>query len=49
MTVLIFTKKNVKKGDNLLYDYNEAKDMYPTDQFVWPMFVLKVKKFLGVN
>eukprot|EP00347_Sterkiella_histriomuscorum_P019555 403341187 len=33
-TVMIYTQRNVKKGEQLLYDYNEAKNMYPTDDFV---------------
>lgn len=33
-TVLIFTKRSVKKGEELLYDYNEAKDLYPTNDFI---------------
>lgn len=34
-TVLLYTYRNVKKGENLRYDYNEAgKDLYPTDHFV---------------
>ena len=34
-TVLLFTKRNIKKGETLLYDYNEAgKNMYPTDHFI---------------
>ena len=34
-TVLLFTKRNVKKGEQLLYDYNEAgKDFYPTSSFI---------------
>jgi len=34
-TVLLFTKRNVKKGEQLLYDYNEAgKGLYPTNSFV---------------
>lgn len=33
-TVLIYTSRNIKKGENLLYDYNEAKDLYPTDDFI---------------
>lgn len=49
VTVLIFTKKSVKKGENLLYDYNEAKNMYPTDEFVWEIIDLIVKKLLDVN
>ena len=32
--VLLFTKRAVKKGESLLYNYNEAKDCYPTDNFV---------------
>ena len=34
-TVLIFTKRAVKKGEVLVYDYNEAgKNLYPTDHFI---------------
>lgn len=33
--VLLFTKRAVKKGESLLYNYNEAKECYPTDNFVW--------------
>ena len=34
-TVLLFTKRLVKKGEILMFDYNEAgKDLYPTDHFV---------------
>ena len=34
-TVLLYTKRNIKKGDTLLYDYNEAgKNMYPTTHFI---------------
>ena len=34
-TVLIFTKRAVKKGEVLVYDYNEAgKNMYPTSHFL---------------
>lgn len=31
--VLLYTKRGVKKGEQLLYDYNEAKEMYPTGDF----------------
>jgi hypothetical protein len=34
VTVLLFTKRAVKKGESLLYNYNEAKECYPTDNFV---------------
>lgn len=34
-TVLLYTKRKVKKGEVLMYDYNEAgKNLYPTDHFV---------------
>ena len=33
--VLLYTKRAVKKGESLLYNYNEAKECYPTDNFVW--------------
>ena len=34
-TVLLFTKRLVKKGEILMYDYNEAgKDLYPTGHFI---------------
>ena len=34
-TVLLFTKRAVKKGEVLVFDYNEAgKDMYPTAHFI---------------
>ena len=34
-TVLLYTKRAVKKGDPLVFDYNEAgKDWYPTNDFV---------------
>ena len=34
-TVLLYTKRSIKKGETLLYDYNEAgKDLYPTNHFV---------------
>ena len=34
-TVLLFTKRAVKKGEMLLFDYNEAgKNLYPTSHFV---------------
>ena len=34
-TVLLFTKRKIKKGETLLYDYNESgKNMYPTDHFI---------------
>ncbi len=32
--VLLYTKRPVKKGESLLYNYNEAKECYPTDDFV---------------
>jgi hypothetical protein len=33
--VLIYTKRFVKKGESMLYDYNEAgKNLYPTDDFI---------------
>ncbi len=32
--VLLYTKRAVKKGESLLYNYNEAKECYPTDNFV---------------
>ncbi|TNV79602.1 hypothetical protein FGO68_gene11366 [Halteria grandinella] len=34
VTVLLYTKRAVKKGEQLLYNYNEAKECYPTDDFV---------------
>jgi hypothetical protein len=34
VTVLLYTKRPVKKGEQLLYNYNEAKECYPTDDFV---------------
>jgi len=34
VTVLLYTKRAVKKGESLLYNYNEAKECYPTDDFV---------------
>lgn len=34
VTVLLYTKRAVKKGESLLYNYNEAKDCYPTEEFV---------------
>ncbi|CDW89782.1 histone-lysine n-methyltransferase atxr6-like [Stylonychia lemnae] len=34
VTVLIFTKRPVKKGESLLYNYNEAKNLYPTEDFI---------------
>ena len=34
-TVLLYTKRKIKRGETLLYDYNEAgKDMYPTSHFI---------------
>ena len=33
-TVLFYTKKAVKKGEEMLLNYNEAGDLYPTDDFV---------------
>ena len=34
-TVLLYTNRNVKKGEQLRYDYNEAgKGLYPTDNFI---------------
>ena len=34
-TVLLYTKRAVKKGEPLLFDYNEAgKNWYPTNDFV---------------
>lgn len=34
-TVLLFTKRSVKKGEVLMYDYNEAgKGLYPTQHFI---------------
>lgn len=34
-TVLLFTKRAVKKGEQLVFDYNEAgKNWYPTDLFI---------------
>ncbi len=32
--VLLYTKRSVKKGESLLYNYNEAKECYPTDEFI---------------
>lgn len=34
VAVLLYTKRVVKKGESLLYNYNEAKKCYPTDDFV---------------
>lgn len=34
VTVLLYTKRAVKRGESLLYNYNEAKECYPTDEFV---------------
>ena len=34
ITVLLYTSRNVKKGEQLLYDYNEDKSLYPTDDFI---------------
>lgn len=34
VTVLLYTKRAVKQGEQLLYNYNEAKECYPTDDFV---------------
>ena len=34
-TVLLYTKKAVKKGEPLIFDYNEAgKNWYPTNEFI---------------
>ena len=34
-TVLLFTKRGVKAGEVLMFDYNEAgKGLYPTAHFV---------------
>ena len=34
-TVLLFTKRTVRKGEVLMYDYNEAgKGLYPTSHFI---------------
>ncbi len=34
VTVLLYTSRSVKKGESLLYNYNEAKECYPTENFV---------------
>ena len=34
-TVLLYTKRAVKKGEPLIFDYNEAgKNWYPTEHFI---------------
>ena len=35
-TVLLYTSKAVRKGEQLRFDYNEGlKNLYPTDHFLW--------------
>lgn len=34
VAVLLYTKRAVKKGESILYNYNEAKQCYPTDEFI---------------
>lgn len=34
VTVLLYTSRPIKKGECLLYNYNEAKNLYPTDDFI---------------
>ena len=35
-TVIIYANRNIKKGEMLFYDYNEAGfNTYPTDNFIW--------------
>jgi hypothetical protein len=35
VTVLLYTKKAIKKGESMIYDYNEAgKNLYNTEDFL---------------